>query len=643
METINQAYQPLLSYLTEIMHRLQKQSSVLKPMNIRLVLSDMSDRTDNAYCFREEKVILMGLRYLKKRAKYGEDMVAATIAHELSHIVYRNKYQFYGLSKEEEVFADMYSIILRHRAGYNTNINPWKKRIKYKINEDSHPQGKIRRLIMKRLSSSLETRNVKITPFRVSFPKSEFITNLDEYPQGVSDMRPETSQKILTDIQIRRDVKNAEKARELNEQRLKNILALKSLNETHRNFIKSLNCKLLSCAQFFELYEKVMKSDDLKDDMFLMLKFRDALAYINFREDGNLFPDLWQALDRQTMKITKMALESMTEDWTLDYLKSFMDARFRFHDKKNRQKIYKFFAQSFAAQYGKDTGTAEYGALLAKELKTLNGRMCAADVYAFTKTLYQELNIQDRNIPVLQGFMEQNRFEMMSVRLETLITECLINSKQAQMTLEYLTGIHQKSFRFKGVYKKKSGIKEYSYITAPILKEIRNDLENIHPSKRADLFGLLMENIGTRGNLKKLDLFVDKRDEQDDVYKKLMQMYVKTYAPDQRHDVVATLVSLKERNKPFGYEDYFKALLMHSGINGRRVHDALYQTKSAECVSDMFHASSPLYKENNIIFANLRELGEQIKNKKDEALCKIGTQIELATRKKQVLRAVKER
>ena len=642
MEPINKEYEPLLSYLTEIMHRLKNQSSVLKPMDIRLVLSDMPDRTDNAYCFREEKIILMGLQYLKMQAQYGEDMVAATIAHELSHIVYRNKYQFYGLSKEEEVFADMYGIILRHRAGYNTRINPWRKRIKYKINENVHPQGKIRRLIMNRLSSSLETRNVKITPFRVNFPESEFITNLDEYPQNVNDMGHDTSQKIYTDIQIRRDTEYTEKERKLTEKRLKSILGLKSLNIKHRNFIKSLNCKTLSGAQFFELYEKVMKSDDLKDDMFLMLKFRDALAYINFREDGDLFPDLWQALDNRAINMTKIALESMTEDWTLDYLKIFMDVRFRLHDKNNRQKIYKFFAQSFAAQYGKDTGTDEYGALLAKELKTLSGRMCAADVYAFTKTLYQELNIQDKNMPVLQSFMERNRFEMMSVRLETLITECLINSKQALMTLEYLTGIHQKSFQFKGVYRKKTGIKEYSYITAPILKEIRNDLENIHPSKRADLFGLLMENIGTRGNLKKLDLFVDKRDEQSDVYKKLMQTYIKTYAPDQQHDVVATLVSLKEINKPFGYEDYFKALLMHSGIDGRRVHDALYQTKSAACVSDMFHRSSPLYKENNIIFANLRELGEQIKNKKDKQLCKIGTQIELATQKKQALRTVRE-
>ena len=642
MEPINKEYEPLLSYLTEIMHRLKNQSSVLRPMDIRLVLSDMPDRTDNAYCFREEKIILMGLQYLKMQAQYGEDMVAATIAHELSHIVYRNKYQFYGLSKEEEVFADMYGIILRHRAGYNTRINPWRKRIKYKINENVHPQGKIRRLIMNRLSSSLETRNVKITPFRVNFPESEFITNLDEYPQNVNDMGHDTSQKIYTDIQIRRDTEYTEKERKLTEKRLKSILGLKSLNIKHRNFIKSLNCQTLSGAQFFELYEKVMKSDDLKDDMFLMLKFRDALAYINFREDGDLFPDLWQALDNQAIHMTKIALKSMTEDWILDYLKIFMDVRFRLRDKNNRQKIYKFFAQSFAAQYGKDTGTDEYGALLAKELKTLSGRMCAADVYAFTKTLYQELNIQDKNMPVLQSFMERNRFEMMSVRLETLITECLINSKQALMTLEYLTGIHQKSFQFKGVYQKKTGIKEYSYITAPILKEIRNDLENIHPSKRADLFGLLMENIGTRGNLKKLDLFVDKRDEQSDVYKKLMQTYIKTYAPDQQHDVVATLVSLKEINKPFGYEDYFKALLMHSGIDGRRVHDALYQTKSAACVSDMFHRSSPLYKENNIIFANLRELGEQIKNKKDKQLCKIGTQIELATQKKQALRAVRE-
>ncbi|MBO7098171.1 MAG: hypothetical protein J6W11_06005 [Alphaproteobacteria bacterium] len=642
MEPINKEYEPLLSYLTEIMHRLKNQSSVLRPMDIRLVLSDMPDRTDNAYCFREEKIILMGLQYLKMQAQYGEDMVAATIAHELSHIVYRNKYQFYGLSKEEEVFADMYGIILRHRAGYNTRINPWRKRIKYKINENVHPQGKIRRLIMNRLSSSLETRNVKITPFRVNFPESEFITNLDEYPQNVNDMGHDTSQKIYTDIQIRRDTEYTEKERKLTEKRLKSILGLKSLNIKHRNFIKSLNCQTLSGAQFFELYEKVMKSDDLKDDMFLMLKFRDALAYINFREDGDLFPDLWQALDNQAIHMTKIALKSMTEDWILDYLKIFMDVRFRLRDKNNRQKIYKFFAQSFAAQYGNDTGTDEYGALLAMELKTLSGRMCAADVYAFTKTLYQELNIQDKNMPVLQSFMERNRFEMMSVRLETLITECLINSKQALMTLEYLTGIHQKSFQFKGVYQKKTGIKEYSYITAPILKEIRNDLENIHPSKRADLFGLLMENIGTRGNLKKLDLFVDKRDEQSDVYKKLMQTYIKTYAPDQQHDVVATLVSLKEINKPFGYEDYFKALLMHSGIDGRRVHDALYQTKSAACVSDMFHRSSPLYKENNIIFANLRELGEQIKNKKDKQLCKIGTQIELATQKKQALRAVRE-
>lgn len=641
LESVHKAYEPLLCYLKDIMHRLQNQSMVLKQMDIDLVLSDLPNQTNNAYCFHEEKAIVMGLAYLKRLAPRGEDMVAAIIAHELSHIAYRQKYRFYGLSKEEEIFADSYGVILRHRAGYNCQIYFRQNDIDRDVNYRVHPQDKIRSLIMKRVASSFDTRNQAVTPFKVDFPAEEFITDIDRLLRVSNNNYPDSSQRIVTDLGVMRDDKH--KNDTANNEFLNSVLALPVLKAKYQSFLKLIDFTAYSPEQLLELYDKVCQSADFKNDMSLMTHFRDAWTYMCFRDEEDVLPGLLKKLDKKVIEETQKEFAATKPAYMMKRLEKYLDVRFRFRDVKNRQTIYDMYAKSFLDAYGPDDGSNEYGAILKEELNALSGTIHPSDVTPVAHHLSNQLKITNNNVAALYDFIKRNTFEPSSVRTETLLTECLLNSRQAQMTLEYLTGIRKKAFEFEGVYNKETGVKEYSYITASGLKEIRDNWDHIPPSKRAGLFCLLMENLGADDNMRKLDMFVDKKSKENKIYGQLMHTYIKTYDEDQQPYVIATLVSLKDRHHPFGYEDYFKTMLQHSGIDGRRVHDALYQTKSAECVEDMYRNASPLYRDNNIIFENLHRLGQETAGQTDEKLATIGRRILTVTAKKRVPTYAKER
>ena len=636
MQHVNEEYRPLVSYLTEIMEKLKKQNIMLSQMDIRIHLSDLPEYRNNAVCFRNANTIVFGLGYLKKMAPYGEDVVAATIAHELSHLVYMKKYKFFGASKEEEIFADCYSVILRHRAGYNSKVNFRNKPLNDAINDDTHPQDRIRKLVMERVSCVLDTKNKPITPFRVSIPEN---VKLEE--EKIADcFFPSPAQKIYTDIQISQEIEEKKDLKAEHKRTCQYLLSLKSLNGDVINSLRRLDFDLCAQEQLLMLYQKVEDSEDLRDNAYLMKKFRMAFSQM-FAQDEPINSEVFEKAEKVAFKSLENTFSLGSERFCEEAKKS-LNVRLRFKNKENRQKLYEMYAKAFVAQHGKDDGSDEYGALLTKELKDLNGKMSNADVVLFAKTLLKELDVDEAHIPILQDFVKRNSFELLSVRAETLISECLINSEQAKMTLEYLSGIKKEPFQFEGVYNKETSKTECSYITKSVLKDIFEDWRDISPSKRAAFFSLMMENVSANDNMDKLNMFVNNTSEEDKVYQKIMHAYINTYEPDQQPHVVATLVSYKEPDKPFGFEDYFKKLLLHSGIDGRRVYDRMYDAQTSDNVWEIYNNSSPLHVENNIIFSHLRKLGSTLVEQSDEKIKQIG-QIILAMTKPNVMKYSKGR
>ncbi|MBQ7632678.1 MAG: hypothetical protein IJS88_01010 [Alphaproteobacteria bacterium] len=632
MTEVNREYQPLVDYLTGIMHKLQKQSQDLKDLDISLCLSDAKENTDNAYCYLDYNTISIGLKYLKKVAQYGEDAAASVIAHELSHLIYQKKYNLYGASKETEIFCDNYGVILRHRAGYNTSVNMRMKELEADMNVSDHPQDAIRRLIMRRTASALDTANKPITPFKCTIPEGVKLTEtIDNIKKNKEKNKSKHVVEQLTDTQIKNNNKTA--ANNINKMLMTNLLMAPSLTEMHKSYLRRLDLNDCAAENVLQLYEKVSRSPAMKDDYGIMMQFRNQMinqALVNADElENRKLMTGWNEKILERIKIEP----HHTPEHLRDALRKFLDIRFRFSDKEKRTQLYEMYAKSFVQQYGTDDGSSAYGEKLEKDLSYIKGKIHNADVIPFAKTLKKQLELKDRNIPILQNFVKQNSFDLMSIRAETLITECLLIPEQALQTVKYLTGISNKAFQFEGIYDKKSGAVEPSYITANSLRDIRDDMADIAPSKRAAVFSLLMENIPAENSMRKLEMFVDKKTTEDEVYKSVLQTYFNTYPANQQPYVVASLVSFKDIGKPFGYEDYFKELLLHSGIEGRRVYDTLYQTKFSTAIETIYSNSTAIKDENSIVFANLQAAGQLLRQEKSPELKRIGEKIVNTTRR----------
>ena len=136
-----------------------------------------------------------------------------------------------------------------------------------------------------------------------------------------------------------------------------------------------------------------------------------------------------------------------------------------------------------------------------------------------------------------------------------------------------------------------------------------------------------MENISPQNCTEKLELFVDKKDENHDFYKSVMETYLKTYSNNQQPYVVSTLISRKDITRPYSYEDYFKTMLLNSGIAGRRIHDSLYGTDFSKNVQDVHRNYVPLFSDDNIEFANLAKLGKALQSSTNPQSKNLGQQI----------------
>lgn len=614
----NQKYKKLEAYLSEILHRLQNQSDLLRFKDIAICITSEKTKNNNAeYNFPSDTIIL-GLAYLKKYAKKGEDAVAAIISHELSHNIFREKYSISG-GKEEEIFADNYGLILCKKAGYNTNISLWEKSLSANINDDVHPQHKIRQLIMQRTSRNLGENEVPIKLFKEIIPDEP----LDEYYHDLLNQRKKHKTAVSPVVHLATDIMANNEIEVSSHNHVKYLLSLNNLSKEHKFSIQRLNLENCTNEDTIALFNKLRQSPALFNDESLLKKFRDGFIKQKIlMDDNSLSSDILQQLDSHFI----YRLEKMTSfDEQLNATEQFMNIEHRCSQEKDRQKINIIYANALKNIYRTDNGSADYVKNLEQKLNKLSGKIHNADVLPLAKTLKDILNISSEHIYVLQNFVKQNSFELQQIRTETLITECLLNSNQALQTVNYLISNDIPAFHFKGIYDKSLSKNQYSYIDTEMLKSIHDDWATIAPNKRADLFILLMENIPTENASKKLSMFIDKTAEKNDIFKPIVDMYLNTYPAKQQNSVVATIVSHKKLDKHLDYEECFKIILQNSGIVGHNVYDMLYQTKSSETIQSLHRNYEPLYSEGEIIYANLFKLGKilsQSSNKNQQELGK---------------------
>ena len=62
MTNLNLEYQDLLNYLTDIMHKLQNQSDILRNKDIAFCLSNDKEHANNAFSDSSSNVIIFGLQ-----------------------------------------------------------------------------------------------------------------------------------------------------------------------------------------------------------------------------------------------------------------------------------------------------------------------------------------------------------------------------------------------------------------------------------------------------------------------------------------------------------------------------------------------------------------------------------------------------
>ncbi len=622
MKAINVTYQSLLEYLNNIMRKLQSQSDLLCNKDIVICLSNDKKLANNAYSYTDSNTIIIGLQYLKKKAKQSEDAVAHTIAHELSHILFREKYAVSG-QKEEEIFADNYGLILCHRAGYNITTEIKNNELTADINKDKHPKKQIRQLIMQRTAARLQAPARPITKFKISIPDDN--RDFTEYYNEILNQRKKIANPcfLRTDLLLHKINNNNTNN---SDNKILFLLSLPHLKKDQKFSILSINFDNCSPENIYKLYQKVQKSHLLSNDSAILMQFRQFFIQ-NMRnfDDSIPYNEVLSQLDNFFIKQFEN-IEHIPPSVRQNQAKTFLNIDNRFHSPLYCQKVIKLYVQSILSSLGPDDSSEKYGQTLEKELKTIAKDIHNADVIPLVKEIKKRLKITPANLCILQKFVANNSFEMQQVRAETLITECLLNPQQALQTLQFLTNSTLPPFHFCGIYPPSSK-EEYSYIDAATLSDIRNDWSTISPSKRADIFTLLMESVFPNDCNKKLNLFVDKNTENDTLYKTIMETYINTYTPQQQPYVVATLVSRKDINHPFSYEDYFKIMLQNSGINGCKIHDILYDTRLSENIEDIHRNYIPLFEDDNIEFANLHKLGINLQSNSDNNLKRIGQEI----------------
>ncbi len=658
-EEVNKEYAPLMEYLTEIMHNLQNQSDVLRGKDIQICLSDTEENTNNDEITTDLGIIRMGKTYLQELAAQGEDFVAHSIAHELSHMVFDHKYRISNPSnKEAEIFADNYAHILCHRAGYNINLPFKSEKISVQENVDSHPVDKIRSATMRRTAAYLTDENSPQTvkPFRMPIPDAPLTEIYQElYEQREAQFGDAAKEIMAKEHTLHTDLYHIEQnesqsAEAEQENPSEDALKIQQLLQTdhladEKDAILGMNFHNIERkSDVLKLYEKVITDTELfYESEVLYLKFRDYFAecsHTDVNDRQALHSAQVEGLDEAALKIVWQKAEdgcsydflrdykianntsvATTEDFIIDR----MSAVHRFFNPADRQKINELYANELYELIEKDDNSDNYGRSLIRHLSKLNGKIHNADVIPLAKTLKQKLKIQDRNLPILQKFVSDNSFEISQIRAELLISKCMIDADYAKNTVAYLMSDGKKPF----------GTNEDENV---IMHDIHTDWAQVTSAKRADMFALLLENVSPDNSAQKLALFMDKTSDKDAVFKPLIEMYLSTYTPEQQPYVAATLLSKKDTQKQYNYEDCFKEILKSSGIQGIRALNQIYDAKLPEEILTIESNMSPLKSKDGLIFANLRKLGVAAQKSDDMELRKIGRQLIIATAKTMPMR-----
>ncbi|MBQ9035108.1 MAG: hypothetical protein IJ099_03990 [Alphaproteobacteria bacterium] len=606
-------------YCQTILIRLQQESDILRNMPITL---DVTNEVENGSTDVKTKNIKVNPQYISK-----PKVAVSTIAHELAHIVYHELYGF-KRNKEDEIFADVYGMILCKRAGFDiTDMkDEWKCKLKRMENTNEHPQNQIRYLILKRVEAYLDDFNtIKIN--NQSARRSDY----EEAPFDIT-FRRDRSRKAFG---IEDDDKRTTKA---NAQEL--LRANISTDELKQKIMTS---DLLTLCQndLHDLSEKICKRA-LFQDYDVIEKMHNALTQSSFESTDNKYKEDIISLENQMIQ-ELMAMQSQQIPQVFrKKVEVLLWHKNRFTSPLDRKQLQNWYVKSLLKQYGKDDGSEQYTADLSENLSRLHNKLHNADVLPLLRNIRDMLKLKEHNLPLLQSFAQQNNQETKQIRMEILATECLLSIDQAVKTVRYLSSNKLEPFRYEGFHgeywyndytRKSEPLMTVSFIDEETLKEIHDDLANITPKKRAEIFSLLLESVGQKDGVGKLELFVDKKSKQDNLYKMLVDEYIKTYTQEQQGYVVASLISKKKLNKDYTYKDYFKTILENSGIDGIRVYNALYEDKKKEEIISLATNRTALHSQDMLIFANLRMLGQKMAQHSDLNLQKIGKKIMQATQK----------
>ncbi len=654
-EEVNKEYAPLMEYLTEIMHNLQNQSDVLRGKDVQICLSDTEEYTDNNEIATDLGIIRMGKTYLQKLAAQGEDFVAHSIAHELSHMVFDHKYNIDNLSnKEAEIFADNYAHILCHRAGYNINLPFKSEKIDTKENTDEHPADKIRSAVMRRTAAYLTDENAPQTvkPFRMAIPETPLVEVYDDLEaqrtiifEAGSNSSAAKSHELYTDLyQIDQSNLNPTKSeyqamqQSEDSAKIQQLLQMEDISGEKDAILQMDFHKVSENMKVLDLYSKVLSTDLIYQSEAMYLKFRDYFAehcHTNVKDRQAFHEAQIEELDEAALKIVwQKAQDGCSYDFlqeykaardaqvvtTEDFIIDRMSPANRLFSSENRQKLNEIYANELHELIENDDNSDDYGRSLMRHLNKINGKIHNADVIPLAKTLKQKLKIQDRNLPILQKFVKDNSFEINQIRAELLISKCMLDEDFAKDTVTYLMSDGKKPF----------GANEDENV---IMSDIHADWAQVTSAKRADMFALLLENVSPDNSAQKLALFMDKTSDKDAAFKPLVEMYLSTYTPEQQPYVAASLLSKKDTQKQYGYEDCFKEILKGSGIQGVRALNQIYNAKLPEEILTIESNMSPLKSKDGLIFANLRKLGVAAQKSGNMELRKIGRQLVIATAK----------
>ena len=611
-------------YYETVLKKLAEQSDILRNMQVTL---EVTTETENAAVNVLENKIKVNPNYLREQSS-----AAPTISHELAHIVY---YQLYGFlsNKEDEIFADVYGMILCKRAGWDVarvrdDWNDELKKRKY-TNNNEHPENKIRYYILKRAVAYLDD----LPSVKIKNPQISERDGFGESPFDVSLRRQRLKQKYRFNDDGTRS----------RQQDVTDVLNSDLTNEQFKKKILDSNLLGLEQQSLYSIGTRVLEEKSLVEDYPVLEKVHNTLTQVAFEDaDPWLLKKIIPQYEEKIM--TKLENISQTQDASTfgECVGQFLWHKNRFMSAQHRKQLQKWYIENLQQQCGCDDGSEQFAANLNKALDKLNYRLHNADVLPLLRDIKNALKIQDRNIPLLQTFARNNEQETKQIRSETLITECLLNSEQALKTVQYLSDDKKEPFcyeKFYGNYwyndytRRDEPLIEKSLVSKEMLQEICEDMMTISPKKRAEIFCLLMENISPNDNMYKLELFVNKTAEKNSLYKTLVEEYIKTYEPDQRPYVVASLVSKKNRNRDYSYEDYFKTILQNSGIDGIRAYNALYSQKIPEEIVSLDTNRTALHAKDMIIFANLRKLGQKMAQATNSDINKIGQKIVQSTQK----------